>query len=151
MKARSELCNRLCDEPVSGPREDRRETTSSDRCAVTAVMNGRAASPGTALGRAAVVMNMDDMARLKKGAVIVSKTASPQLAMAIPKARGMATECGGQGAAASGFAREYGIPAVVGIAGLMKAVRDGDLLRVDGTKGTVEIVELNGRRLPEEE
>jgi hypothetical protein len=33
----------------------------------------------------------------------------------------------------------------------MRAVRDGDLLRVDGTKGTVEIVELNGRRLPEEE
>jgi xanthine dehydrogenase accessory factor len=76
--------------------------------------------------------------------VIVSRTASPDLVMGMSKACAMATEYGGQGATASGFARQYGIPAVVGVAGLFEAISNGDLLRVDGTKGTVEIVELDG-------
>lgn len=140
MKTRSEVRKRLFEEPMPRPGEDRRETAFSGRYGVVVVMNGRAASPGTAIGRAAVVMDKDDLVRVKEGAIIVSITASPHLVMVMSKARAMATEYGGQGAQASGFAREYGIPAVVGVAGLIKTVRDGDLVRVDGAKGTVEIV-----------
>jgi pyruvate,water dikinase len=95
-------------------------------------------------------MDRDDIVRVQGGAIIISKNASPELAMVIMKARAMATEYGGQGAAASGFAREYGIPAVVGVEGLVETVKDGDLLRVDGTKGTVEILGLNAGRRPGE-
>jgi pyruvate,water dikinase len=105
-------------------------------------MNGWAASPGTAIGRAALVIDSDDIVRVQRGAIIISKAASPELAIVISKVRAIATEYGGQGAVASGLAREYGIPAVVGVKGLTEVIRDGDLVRVNGTKGTVEIVEL---------
>jgi pyruvate,water dikinase len=90
---------------------------------------------------------MDDMLHVKEGMVIVSKTAAPALAMVMSRVCGIATEYGGQGAVASGFARAHEIPAVVGVEGLLKMVRDGDLMRVNGTKGTVEIVKRNMPRL----
>jgi pyruvate,water dikinase len=147
MKTSVEVYDRFYEGPVPGSGEDRRETAFSDGYAVAAVMNGRAASAGTAIGRATVVIDRDDIVRVREGAIIISRTASPDLAMAIPKARAMATEKGGLGATASGFARAYEIPAVVGVEDLIKTVKDGDLVRVDGTKGTVEIIKLNaGRR-----
>jgi pyruvate,water dikinase len=150
MKTSLKVCDRLSEGAVPGSGEDRRETTFSHGYAVAVVMNGRAVSPGTAIGRAAVIMDWDDIARVREGAVIISKAASPDLSMVIPKACAMATQYGGQGAAASGFARAYAIPAVVGVEDLIKTVKDGDLVRVDGTKGTVEIVKLNGGRRPGE-
>jgi pyruvate,water dikinase len=90
---------------------------------------------------------MDDMGHVEEGMVIVSRTAAPALAMVMSRACGLATEYGGQGAIASGFARAHEIPAVVGVEGLLKTVRDGDLIRVNGTKGTVEIVKRNLPRL----
>jgi pyruvate, water dikinase len=140
MKTSSEVRNRLFEGSMPGAGEERREAIFSHRRAVTVMMNGRAASPGTATGRVAVVMHRDDIARVKEGAVIVARTASPELVMGMCKAHAIVTEYGGQGAAASWFAREYGIPAVVGVADLIKTVREGDLVRVDGTKGTVEIL-----------
>ena len=103
-------------------------------------MIGRAASPGTAIGRAVVVMSKDDIPHVKEGMVVVSEKASPKLGVVIPKVCAIATEYGGMGAAASIFAREYGIPAVVSVPGLTKIVRDGDLLLVDGMTGTVKII-----------
>ena len=67
-------------------------------------------------------------------------TASRNLIGIIPRLRALATERGGTLAIASGVAREHGIPAVVGAAGLTGMIKDGDIIRVDGTKGTVEIV-----------
>jgi phosphoenolpyruvate synthase/pyruvate phosphate dikinase len=100
-----------------------------------------------AVGLVAVVANVEDMTHVKEGMVVVSEAASPALAMVMSRLCGLATERGGQGAIASGFARAHGIPAVVGIEGLLRIVRDGDLMRVDGTKGIVEIVRRNAVRL----
>jgi len=130
--------------PVSGTIEEGEKKLFLDGFPVKAMMNGRAASPGTAIGWATMVMDWDDLAGVKEDAVIVSKTASPELVMGMSKACALATEYGGQGATASGFARQYGIPAVVGVEGLFEIVNNGDLMRVDGTNGTVEIVELGG-------
>ncbi len=150
MKTSVEVCDRLYEEPVPGSGEDRRETVVSDGYAVAVVMNGRAASAGTAIGRATVVIDRNDIVRVREGAIVISRTASPDLAIAIPKARAMATEKGGLGASASGFARAYGIPAVVGVDDLIRTVKEGDLVRVDGTKGTVEIIKLVAGHRPAE-
>jgi hypothetical protein len=71
MKTSSEVCHRLSEGPVPDSGEGRHETTFSDGYAVAMVMSGRAASPGMAIGRAAVVMDIDDMVRIRDGAVIV--------------------------------------------------------------------------------
>jgi pyruvate,water dikinase len=76
---------------------------------------------------------------MKEGAIIISRVASPDLAVGMAKARAVATGYGGQAAAASWFAREYAIPAVVGVSGLVETVKDGDIVRVDGNRGTVEM------------
>ena len=138
----SEAHKRLSEGPMPCSGEGRWESIIHDGYVVAATMYGRAGSAGTAIGRAAVVMDSDDIARIEEGAVIVSKTASPILVMGLSKACAIATEYGGQGATASGVAREYGIPAVVGARGLIETIRDGDLLRVDGAEGTVEIMDF---------
>ena len=92
------------------------------------------------MGRAVIIRGSEDMGRVREGAVIVSENASPDLVRVMPRACAVVTERGGTGAIASGYARAYGIPAVVGIAGLATLIRDGDLLRVDGTEGIVEIM-----------
>jgi phosphohistidine swiveling domain-containing protein len=104
-------------------------------------MHGRTASLGSAMGRAAVITKADDILKVKNGAVIIAKKASPKFAIILSKVNAIATENGGQSSNAMGFAREYGIPAVTGISGLTEIVRDGDIIRVDGTNGTVEIKE----------
>ena len=146
MKTSTNVQSRLSEVPVPGAGEDRREAPFSNAYAGAAVMKGRAASLGTAIGRAVVVTDRDDMVRVQEGAIIISRNASPELGMVIMKARALATEYGGLGSVAAGFAREYGIPAVVSVKDLIETVKDGDLVRVDGTKGTVEIVKLNAVR-----
>ncbi|MCX5807134.1 MAG: PEP-utilizing enzyme [Proteobacteria bacterium] len=104
-------------------------------------IHGAAAASGVAMGRAVVIKKDEDILKVKDGMVIVSRTASPKLAIILSKANAIATENGGQASNAVEFARIYGIPAVIGISGLTEIIRDGDIIRVDGTQGTIEIKE----------
>jgi len=103
------------------------------------VKYGRAVSSGVAMGRAVVITKDEDILKVKDGSVIISKTASPKLAVVLEKAIAIATENGGHAANSMVFARLYGIPAVVGIFGLTEIIKDGDFVRVDGTNGNIEI------------
>lgn len=120
--------------------EEKHRATPSGRYAIKMMMHGCTASLGTATGKATVVVSRGDIARVREGAVIISKVASPDLTVVISKACAIATEYGGQSASALVLARKYGIPAVVGVPKLMKAIQDGDLVRIDGMNGTVEIM-----------
>ncbi|MCX5807042.1 MAG: PEP-utilizing enzyme [Proteobacteria bacterium] len=102
-------------------------------------IRGRIASSGVAMGRATLIRNDDDILKVKDGAVIISKTASPKLATILSKVNAIATEIGGQSSNAMIFARECGIPALVNIPGLTEIIKDGDIVRVDAVKGIVEI------------
>jgi len=141
MKTSLNARNRFSEGPAPCPEEESRDAALPNGYRVIGLMRGLAASLGVATGRATVVMDSRDIPRVNEGAVIVSKEASPDLAMVMPRACALATEFGGLGATASAYARACGIPAVVGIAGLTRVIRDGDLVRVDGTRGTVEIIE----------
>ena len=111
--------------------------------AIGEAIKGAAASPGVAEGPAVVLSDPDNLAalhRIKEGALLVCTTASRNLIVVIPRLGALATERGGVLAIAPGVARNHGIPAVVGAAGLTGMIKDGDIIRVDGTKGTVEII-----------
>lgn len=106
-------------------------------------IKGFAASPGVIEGPAIVLTandNLHTLTQLENGAILVCMTASQDLAVVMPKLGAMVTEIGGVFSAASGLARWYKIPAVVGAAGITKAIKNGDIIKVDGNKGIVEIV-----------
>ena len=111
--------------------------------AIGEAIKGAAASPGVAEGPAVVLSDPDNLAalyRIREGALLVCNTASRNLIPIMPRLRALATERGAVLAIAPGVARDHGIPAVVGATGLTGMIKDGDIIRVDGTKGTVEII-----------
>jgi pyruvate, water dikinase len=139
MNTGSEARNTFSEGPIPGLEEERVENIFPDAY-TAAKFEGRAASAGRAMGWAAVVKNEKDLQQVREGAVIVAPTASRELIAVMQKACAVVTELGGIGATAFWYAREYDIPAVTGVEGLSEVVREGDLLLVDGTNGTVEIV-----------
>jgi phosphoenolpyruvate synthase/pyruvate phosphate dikinase len=103
-------------------------------------LTGYGASQGIALGPCTVVSKLEDLDKVRRGTILVCETASPKLAHIMARLSGLVTEKGGSLSIAAGYAREYETPAVVGVKGILEVVRNGDVLRVDGSKGTVEVI-----------
>jgi phosphohistidine swiveling domain-containing protein len=101
---------------------------------------GAGASPGVVEGVARVVADENDFARIQAGDILVTTTTTPAWTPLFPSLAGLVTETGGILSHAAVVAREYGLPAVVGAAGATTAIRDGALVRIDGTAGTIAIV-----------
>jgi pyruvate, water dikinase len=116
------------------------EVLTTDRPMVPRTLKGFAASSGIVEGPCTIIRNLQDLHTVQDGAILVCEVASPKVAPFMPFLKGLIAERGGPLAIASGYAREYGIPGVVGVRELMRTIRNGDVIRVDGSKGTVEIV-----------
>lgn len=110
--------------------------------AVDGALSGIGAASGTATGRVRVVHHAEDVLAVEPGEVMVCSTTTPAWCLAIAVAAAVVAETGGELSHPAITAREFGIPAVVGAAGAMAALRDGDLVEVDGDRGTVRRVEL---------
>jgi pyruvate,water dikinase len=105
----------------------------------TGALAGTAASAGIAEGRARVVRKLEE-ARIEKGDILVAPYTDPAWTPLFPIAAGLVTEVGGLMTHGAVVAREYGIPAVVGVDAATEAIRDGALVRVNGTQGYVELL-----------
>ena len=103
-------------------------------------MNGYAASPGQVVGTARLVLDPRDMARVRKGDVLITRATAPSYNALLPLLSGIVTDRGGTLSHAAVVAREYGIPAVVGCGNATELIRDGVQVRLDGVKGTVEVL-----------
>ena len=104
------------------------------------VMRGLAASPGVVEGRARVLVREDGMGALQPGEILVVHTTDVGWTPLFLVAAGVVTELGGSLSHAAVVAREFGVPSVVNVVGATRAIRTGDVLRVDGDRGTVERV-----------
>jgi pyruvate,water dikinase len=104
---------------------------------------GSAASAGVVEGRARIVRKLEG-SRLEKGEILVAPYTDPAWTPLFPLASGLVTEVGGLMTHGSVVAREYGIPAVVGVDRATEVIPDGSLVRVNGSEGYVEIVRENG-------
>ncbi|QWF80973.1 rifamycin-inactivating phosphotransferase [Amycolatopsis sp. CA-230715] len=100
---------------------------------------GLPVSTGTVEGRARVVLDMAD-ADLEAGDILVTAYTDPSWSPLFVTAAGLVTEVGGQMTHGAVVAREYGLPAVVGVPDATRLVEDGQRIRVDGTTGYVEIL-----------
>ncbi|NUP61922.1 MAG: phosphoenolpyruvate synthase [Nonomuraea sp.] len=101
---------------------------------------GLPVSAGTIEGRARVVV---DMARadLKAGDILVTAYTDPSWTPLFVTAAGLVTEVGGLMTHGAVIAREYGLPAVVGVERATRLIRDGQRIRVHGTDGYVQILD----------
>ncbi|KIF78390.1 phosphoenolpyruvate synthase [Streptomyces sp. 150FB] len=96
-------------------------------------------SAGTVEGRARVILDMAD-ADLEKGDILVTTFTDPSWSPLFVGIAGLVTEVGGLMTHGAVIAREYGLPAVVGVERATRLIRDGQWIRVHGTDGYVEIL-----------
>ena len=100
---------------------------------------GLPAGPGRAEGQAVVVKNGSLLPKLSGRTILVCEHPSRELALLFPRLSGLITERGGQTASAVIQARELGIPVILGVAMATESIHDGDYLRMDGDKGSLEV------------
>jgi len=103
-------------------------------------MSGTAASAGVVEGIARVVRN-PGVEILHDGEILVAPHTDPGWTPLFVHAAGLVTEVGGLITHGSVVAREYGIPAVVSVAHATQRIQTGQRIRVDGTRGIVEVLE----------
>jgi pyruvate,water dikinase len=103
------------------------------------LVDGLAASPGSYEGRARIVREPKDFARLAPGDVLVARTTSPAYNTILPIIGAVVTERGGALCHAAIIAREFGIPAVVGTCRATTRIPDGARVLVDGDRGFVAV------------
>jgi pyruvate,water dikinase len=105
---------------------------------------GTAVSPGVVEARVCLLRSPDDEAKMSVGGILVAPTTDPGWTHLFARAAGVVVEIGGVLSHAATVAREYGLPCVSNVDDALTRLRDGDLVRVDGTHGAVEILERAG-------
>ncbi|MHB9862359.1 rifamycin-inactivating phosphotransferase [Streptomyces sp. YIM S03343] len=102
-------------------------------------LTGLPVSAGTVEGRARVILDMAE-ADLEAGDILVTTFTDPSWSPLFVGVAGLVTEVGGLMTHGAVIAREYGLPAVVGVEQATRLIRDGQRIRVHGTDGYVEIL-----------
>ncbi|MCQ6562167.1 phosphoenolpyruvate synthase [Paenibacillus mendelii] len=100
---------------------------------------GLPVSSGVIEGRARVILSMED-ADLEDGDILVTHFTDPGWTPLFVSIKGLVTEVGGLMTHGAVIAREYGLPAVVGVENATKRITDGQRIRVHGTEGYIEIL-----------
>ncbi|MGW5669361.1 rifamycin-inactivating phosphotransferase [Micromonospora sp. NPDC003776] len=100
---------------------------------------GLPVSAGTVEGRARVILDLAE-ADLAAGDILVTAYTDPSWSPLFVAVAGLVTEVGGLMTHGAVIAREYGLPAVVGVVDATRLIRDGQRIRVHGTDGYVEIL-----------
>ncbi|MDD0818551.1 phosphoenolpyruvate synthase [Bacillus cereus] len=100
---------------------------------------GLPVSSGLVEGRARVILNMEDT-NLEEGDILVTAFTDPGWTPLFVSIKGLVTEVGGLMTHGAVIAREYGLPAVVGVENATKLIKDGQRIRVHGTEGYIEVL-----------
>ena len=100
---------------------------------------GLAVSSGVTEGRARIILNIED-ADMEDGDILVTPFTDPGWTALFVSINGLVTEVGGLMTHGAVIAREYGLPAVVGVENATKLIKDGQRIRVNGTEGYIEIL-----------
>jgi pyruvate,water dikinase len=116
-------------------RFERRQPASRD------TVTGIAGSPGTVEGIARVVRTVDEFDEVREGDILVCQMTNPAWVVLFTKIAGLVTDTGGTTSHPAVLSREFGIPAVVGTSVATQRIATGDRLLVNGSAGSVEILD----------
>ncbi|GBG08304.1 phosphoenolpyruvate synthase [Paenibacillus agaridevorans] len=100
---------------------------------------GLPVSSGVIEGRARVILKMEK-ADLEEGDILVTSFTDPGWTPLFVSIKGLVTEVGGLMTHGAVIAREYGLPAVVGVENATRLIKDGQRIRVHGTEGYIEML-----------
>jgi pyruvate,water dikinase len=110
---------------------------ADDTTAEEVILTGLGASPGVASGPVRLVETLDQLDKVEEGNLIVTEMTTPDMVPAMKRAGGIVTDEGGMTSHAAIVSRELGVPAVVGSQSATGALEDGQLVTIDGDKGTI--------------
>ncbi|WP_341855230.1 PEP/pyruvate-binding domain-containing protein [Brachybacterium sp. GPGPB12] len=123
--------------PITAALPARKVHDSSDQAGV---LSGTPGSHGTVTAAARVVRGPSDFPTVRAGDIVICPYTGPAWTPLFTVAAGVVTETGGALSHAAIVAREYGIPAVLGIDGATAHIENGDRITLDGTAGTVTVL-----------
>lgn len=104
-------------------------------------LKGLGCSPGEFTGKARVITDIHQTSSLTKNDILVTYFTDPGWTPVLARVGGVITEVGGLLSHAAVIGREYGIPAVLNLIDATKLIRDGDIIKINGKTGLVEILE----------
>jgi pyruvate,water dikinase len=114
---------------------------AGDEAGDDGAITGMAASPGVVEGPARVITSADQLGEVEEGEILVATITAPSWGPIFGKIRATVTDIGGMMSHAAIVCREYGLPAVTGTGSASTTIRTGQLIRVDGNTGRVEILQ----------
>jgi len=106
-------------------------------------LKGRSASTGVAIGKVKLILSQEDCKRFKKGDIVVIKDAEALnidrkiFYHIIKNAKAVIADNGGLVSSVAIVSREFGTPCVVATRNATEILKDGEVVKVDGTKGVV--------------
>lgn len=103
------------------------------------MLRGHAGSPGVVRGPVRIVRQLMDIAKVQPGDILVAETTAPPWTPLFASVAAIVTDNGGILCHAAVVAREYGIPAVIGVQEATRCLHDGQWVEVDGNLGIVRI------------
>jgi len=101
------------------------------------ILQGLAASPGIASGKIKIIQKMEDLSKIIKGDILVTKMTNPDMVVTMQKSAAIVTDDGGLTAHAAIVSREMGIPCVVGTGDATIKLKEGEIITVDGYNGKI--------------
>jgi pyruvate,water dikinase len=107
-------------------------------------VKGFASSAGVVEGPARVLKQLKEIVDLQPGEIIVCPSTNPSWAPVFTKIKAAVTDIGGLTSHAAIVCREYGVPSVTGTGIATSVIKTGDILKVDGDTGVVNIVKRAG-------
>ncbi|MFZ2955935.1 MAG: PEP/pyruvate-binding domain-containing protein [Candidatus Ozemobacteraceae bacterium] len=103
-------------------------------------LQGVGCSPGTVEGVARVVPSLENIDRIRRGEILITRFTDPGWTPIFHLIGGVVTETGGVLSHAAVISREYGIPAVLNVGGALQSIKDGQKIRIDGLTGTIDLL-----------
>lgn len=117
----------------------KKEKKSASESSAKVELKGIGASPGIVTGKVRIIKDPTN-AKLEQGEILVAEFTDPGWIMLFPAASGILVERGSLLSHSAIVSRELGIPAVVGITGLINSLETGDTVELNGTTGEVKVI-----------
>ena len=115
----------------------KKELKQEEKVEGNVILEGEPASPGIGSGEVRVVYKLEDLSKIKKGDILVTKMTNPDMVVTMQRSSAIVTDEGGMTCHAAIISREMGIPCAVGTVKATEVLKDGMFVTVDGNTGKV--------------